>query len=245
MWRIIFMAMARSLWYSELESVWLGATTIDSPVCMPSGSRFSMLQTVMQLSYLSRTTSYSISFHPFSDFSTRICGEKENASSACRSSCSSLSQNPDPSPPKAYAARSITGYPRASAARFTSSMLLHASLLMVLTPISSRRFTKRSRSSVSMTACTGVPITRTPYLSSTPRRNSSTPQLRAVCPPNDSSMPSGRSLAMMRSTKSGSTGWKYTLSAMPVDVCTVAMFGFMRIVSMPSSFRAFKACEPL
>lgn len=33
----------------------------------------SMLQTVMQLSRQSRTTSYSISFHPFIDFSTRTC----------------------------------------------------------------------------------------------------------------------------------------------------------------------------
>ncbi len=69
MWRMIFMAMARSLWYSLLVSVCEGATTRLSPVCMPSGSKFSMLQTVMQLSKRSRTTSYSTSFHPLSDFS--------------------------------------------------------------------------------------------------------------------------------------------------------------------------------
>ncbi len=35
-----------------------------SPVCMPMGSRFSMLHTMMQLSFESRMTSYSNSFQP-------------------------------------------------------------------------------------------------------------------------------------------------------------------------------------
>ena len=45
-----------------------GAITIDSPVWIPSGSKFSMLHTVMQLSKRSRTTSYSTSFQPFKLF---------------------------------------------------------------------------------------------------------------------------------------------------------------------------------
>ena len=44
-WRMTLMAAVRSKLYSMLVSVWLGATTIDSPVCMPSGSTFSMLHT--------------------------------------------------------------------------------------------------------------------------------------------------------------------------------------------------------
>jgi hypothetical protein len=40
-------------------------------VWMPRGSKFSMLQTVMQLPHASLTTSYSTSFQPRSDFSTR------------------------------------------------------------------------------------------------------------------------------------------------------------------------------
>ena len=43
---------------SRFDSVCDGATTMESPVCTPSGSKFSMLQTVMQLSRTSRTTSY-------------------------------------------------------------------------------------------------------------------------------------------------------------------------------------------
>lgn len=42
------------------------------PVWIPSGSKFSILQTVTQLSATSLTTSYSTSFQPSSDFSTRI-----------------------------------------------------------------------------------------------------------------------------------------------------------------------------
>ena len=58
--RTTFRAVARSLKYSVLDSVCDGATTIESPVCTPSGSKFSMLHTVMQLLLQSRTTSYSI-----------------------------------------------------------------------------------------------------------------------------------------------------------------------------------------
>ncbi len=57
----------RSIWYSRSLSVWLGATTMESPVWTPIGSRFSMLQMVMQVSFASRITSYSISFQPISD----------------------------------------------------------------------------------------------------------------------------------------------------------------------------------
>ena len=37
-------AAERSMWYSSSESVWEGATTMESPVCVPSGSKFAMLQ---------------------------------------------------------------------------------------------------------------------------------------------------------------------------------------------------------
>lgn len=40
-----FTAVRRSMKYSVLLRVWLGATTMDSPVWIPSGSRFSMLHT--------------------------------------------------------------------------------------------------------------------------------------------------------------------------------------------------------
>ena len=58
---MIFSAESRSIWNSLLVSVWLGATTIESPVWMPPGSIFSMQQMQMAVSLRSRITSYSIS----------------------------------------------------------------------------------------------------------------------------------------------------------------------------------------
>ena len=54
----------RSIWYSRSASVIAGATTMLSPVCTPTGSRFSMQQTAIALPAPSRITSNSISFHP-------------------------------------------------------------------------------------------------------------------------------------------------------------------------------------
>src|SRR5215211_4428131 len=68
--RMILSADERSIWYSLSESVCEGATTIESPVWTPIGSKFSMLQTMMQVSAESRITSYSISFQPTSDRSS-------------------------------------------------------------------------------------------------------------------------------------------------------------------------------
>jgi hypothetical protein len=62
---------SRMIWYSLSVSVCAGATVIESPVCTPIGSRFSIEQMMMQLSFLSRTTSISNSFHPITDSSMR------------------------------------------------------------------------------------------------------------------------------------------------------------------------------
>ena len=43
-------AMSRSVWYSRSVSVIAGATVIESPVCTPIGSRFSIEQTITTLS---------------------------------------------------------------------------------------------------------------------------------------------------------------------------------------------------
>src|SRR6478752_3649830 len=54
----------RMIWYSLSVSVSAGATVMESPVCTPMGSMFSIEQMMMQLSSLSRTTSISYSFPP-------------------------------------------------------------------------------------------------------------------------------------------------------------------------------------
>ncbi len=68
---------SRMIWYSLSVSVRAGATVMESPVCTPIGSMFSIEQTMMQLSALSRTTSISYSFQPstLSSTSTSLVGE--------------------------------------------------------------------------------------------------------------------------------------------------------------------------
>ncbi len=68
----------RISWYSLSVSVCAGATVIESPVWMPIGSRFSIAQTMMQLSARSRTTSISNSFQPISDssISSSLVGDR-------------------------------------------------------------------------------------------------------------------------------------------------------------------------
>ncbi len=82
---------SRMIWYSRSVSVCAGATVIESPVCTPMGSRFSMEQMMMQLSALSRTTSISYSFQPSTDSSssTSLVGE---ASSPRITICSNSSR---------------------------------------------------------------------------------------------------------------------------------------------------------
>ena len=60
------------IWYSLSVSVRAGATVIESPVCTPIGSIFSIEQMMMQLSAVSRTTSISYSFQPSRLSSIRI-----------------------------------------------------------------------------------------------------------------------------------------------------------------------------
>ncbi len=68
---------SRMIWNSLSVSVSAGATVIESPVWMPIGSTFSIEQMMMQLSFLSRTTSISNSFQPStnSSISTSLVGE--------------------------------------------------------------------------------------------------------------------------------------------------------------------------
>ena len=109
--RMIFRALSRSMWYSLLVRVWDGQTTMESPVWMPTGSRFSMLQMVMAVSFLSRITSYSISLKPLMLFSisTSRTGESSRACFIRGTNSVSLSAKPPPVPPRVKAGRRMTG----------------------------------------------------------------------------------------------------------------------------------------
>ena len=62
--RMMAKEASRIIWYSASVRVWAGATVMESPVCTPMASTFSMEQTMTQLSFLSRMTSISNSFQP-------------------------------------------------------------------------------------------------------------------------------------------------------------------------------------
>mmetsp|Transcript_21859 Transcript_21859/g.74115 ORF Transcript_21859/g.74115 Transcript_21859/m.74115 type:complete len:220 (+) Transcript_21859:2689-3348(+) len=209
MCRTTLIAASRSIKYSRFVSVCDGATTMESPVCTPRGSKFSMLQTVMQLSRQSRTTSYSTSFHPRKSWSTRICGDfnSSRATFASTMSSSALSAKPDPAPPKVNAARTSTGYPIVSAACRACATVVAAMDKARVSSISFNLVENISRSSVEMMASICVPRTRIPRFCSSPRRQSSMPTFRAVWPPMLRMMPSiSVSLSRMRTTVSAVTG---------------------------------------
>ena len=92
----------RSIWYSLSVRVWLGATTMLSPVWTPIGSIFSMLHTVMQLSAPSRMTSYSISFQPAKERSksTWWMGLAESPPLTVSSNSCGVRVRPPPVPPR-------------------------------------------------------------------------------------------------------------------------------------------------
>ena len=80
------------IWYSLSVSVCAGATVIESPVCTPIGSKFSIEQMMMQLSLWSRTTSISNSFQPISDssISSSLVGEASRPRSQISTNSSRL-----------------------------------------------------------------------------------------------------------------------------------------------------------
>ena len=88
--RMTPMEMLRSRWYSRSVSVMAGATVIESPVWTPTGSTFSIEQTMTTLSALSRITSSSYSFQPRIDSSrsTSVVGLAERPWPAIRRSSS-------------------------------------------------------------------------------------------------------------------------------------------------------------
>src|SRR5690554_6817163 len=101
-------------WYSLSVNVCAGATVIESPVCTPIGSKFSIEHTIIQLSYLSRTTSISYSFQPINDSSINNClvGERSKPRSQISRNSSLLYAIPPPEPPMVNDGRIITGKPK-------------------------------------------------------------------------------------------------------------------------------------
>ncbi len=109
--RMMAREMSRIRWYSRSVRVSAGATVMESPVCTPIGSRFSMEQTTTTLSARSRISSSSYSFQPLmlSSTSTSCVGLAARPAATIRRRVGSSSANPEPSPPMVKEGRSTTG----------------------------------------------------------------------------------------------------------------------------------------
>ena len=87
--RMTALASSRIAWYWRSESVICGATVIESPVWTPIASKFSIEQTMMTLSAVSRMTSSSNSFQPSTDSSIRTSRDGDSES-PCRDDLAEL-----------------------------------------------------------------------------------------------------------------------------------------------------------
>ena len=211
--RMIANAPSRSRWYSLSESVMIGATVIESPVCTPIASMFSMPQTTTQLSLRSRTTSSSYSFHPSSDLSTwtwsiidALIPERTISSYSSR-----FHATPPPVPPRVNAGRMIAGSPIWSRNSIASSTLETVRLSGFCRPTESTTFLNASRSSARRITSRSAPIISTPCSCRMPRSQSSHAQFKPVCPPSvgriaSIGVPSSASRSITLSTASAVIG---------------------------------------
>ena len=201
-------AARRSMPHSLSESVSAGAATMLSPVCTPTGSKFSMLQMVMTLPALSRITSNSISFQPEIHFSTNICvmGESLSPLPPISRSAAGVSAMPPPVPPSVNAGRTMTGYPMLSAKASASSMFVTTLDGITGWPISSIVSLKRCLSSALSMVSGLAPSSFTLYLSKNPLFASCMDSVSPVCPPRVDNRLSGLSFSMMRSMVSSVSG---------------------------------------
>ena len=111
--RMMASEASRIRWYSLSVSVWAGATVMESPVCTPMGSKFSIEQMMTTLSARSRITSSSNSFQPITDSSTSTCpaGLCESPHLIDASSSSGLWAMEPPVPPSVKDGRMMMGKP--------------------------------------------------------------------------------------------------------------------------------------
>ena len=241
------MESSRIAWYSRSVSVCIGATVMESPVCTPIGSKFSMEQTITALPALSRITSISNSFHPMSDSSTRTSLLSE-ASSPCEAILRNSSEScamPPPVPPRVKPGRMMSGHePILFATASASSSECALPDFGISRPICAIASLKRLRSSARAIASAFEPIISTPHSASTPPRFSSIARLSAVCPPSVGRSASGRSLRIIAATQSNESGSMYVASAMSGSVITVAGLELTRTISYPSLRSAFTAWQP-
>ncbi len=139
----------------------------------------------MTLSFRSRTTSSSYSFHPSTLSSSRHSCTGDRSSPRARISINSsrLYAIPPPEPPSVNDGRITTGNPIFAENSNPSRMLFTSADRGMSSPILFIASLNSSRSSAFLIASSFAPISSTPYFSSTPESARSTARFSAVCPP--------------------------------------------------------------
>ena len=172
-------------WYSRSVSVCAGATVIESPVCTPMGSKFSIEQMMMTLSLVSRITSSSNSFHPSTDssISASCTGDISRPRAKHLGHLFAIVGNAAARAAQRERGRMITGNPILPANSSPSLVLFTSADLGTSSPILCIASLKKRRSSAFLMASTFAPIRITLYFSRMPPSESSMARLRAVCPP--------------------------------------------------------------
>ena len=168
--RITAIVASRIRWYSLSVSVWAGATVMESPVCTPIASKFSMQQTITTLSCLSRITSISYSFQPrmLSSSITSFTGDILRPAETSASNSSLLYAIPPPAPPSVKLARQMHGNPNSSSASRASPSVLTRRDLGRSRPMFVIASRNSSRSSALLMTSRFAPIISTPHSSRTP-----------------------------------------------------------------------------
>jgi hypothetical protein len=158
------MPTSRMCWYSRSVRVIAGATVIESPVCTPIGSKFSIEQTTTTLSWWSRISSSSYSFHPSTDSSMRTSctGEAASPPPASRSRSAASWAMPEPNPPMVNDGRMTTGRPSSATVARTSSIEWQTAERGTSPPIDCTISLNFSRSSPRWMASMSAPMSSTP-----------------------------------------------------------------------------------
>ena len=191
-------------WYSLSVKVKAGAIVTESPVCIPIGSTFSIEQTIIQLSFLSLTTSISYSFQPsrHSSIKTWFCGD------SCIPSLTILKKSflffaiPPPKPPKVNEGLIIAGRPIFFKHLDASENLFIISDFGRSIPISAIFFLNLFLSSAFAIAFDFAPINSILYFLSRPVFSALIAKFSAVWPPIVGKIASGFSFFNISSSTS-------------------------------------------
>ena len=173
------------IWNSLSVSVKAGAIVIESPVWVPIGSIFSMEHIMIQLSFLSLTTSISNSFQPSRHSSTKtwFAGDVSRPSFTILKNCFLLFAIPPPRPPSVKAGLIIAGNPIFFKHFLACLMLLIISDFGRFNPISVMLFLNFFLSSALEIAFEFAPISSILYFLSSPVFSASIAKFNAVWPP--------------------------------------------------------------